>query len=110
MNQQQQYAIEYLREENRILRALALTSFHFMSQLITIPNRCHRFPGFVYEQARFSSDHKSIEIESNVVTFGVWPSPTAATINSTITSALVIDGIFALSVRTMSAKFSAEIV
>src|SRR5947207_15126601 len=41
---------------------LALTSFHFMLQLITILNRCHRFPGFVYQQARFSSDHKSIEI------------------------------------------------
>jgi hypothetical protein len=25
-------------------------------------NRCHRFPGFVYQQAGFSSDHKSIEI------------------------------------------------
>src|SRR5207248_10462981 len=25
-------------------------------------NRCHRFPGFVYQQARFSSDHQSIEI------------------------------------------------
>src|SRR5947207_10565238 len=33
-----------------------------MLQLITILNRCHRFPGFVYHQARFSSDHKSIEI------------------------------------------------
>jgi transposase len=33
-----------------------------MLQLITILNRCHRFPGFVYRQARFSSDHKSIEI------------------------------------------------
>jgi transposase len=33
-----------------------------MMQLITILNRCHRFPGFVYQQARFSSDHKSIEI------------------------------------------------
>ena len=33
-----------------------------MLQLITILNRCHRFPGFVYQQARFSSDHKSIEI------------------------------------------------
>ena len=42
---------------------LALTSFHFMLQLITILNRCHRFPGFVYQQARFSSDHKSIEID-----------------------------------------------
>jgi transposase len=33
-----------------------------MLQLITILNRCHRFPGFVYHQARFSSDHKSIDI------------------------------------------------
>jgi transposase len=33
-----------------------------MLQLITILNRCHRFPGFVYQQARFSTDHKSIEI------------------------------------------------
>jgi transposase len=33
-----------------------------MLQLITILNRCHRFPGFVYHQAHFSSDHKSIEI------------------------------------------------
>ena len=38
------------------LVVLALTSFR-MPQLITI-RRCHRFPGFVYEQARFSSDHK----------------------------------------------------
>ncbi|HTQ58575.1 MAG TPA: hypothetical protein VMI94_29135 [Bryobacteraceae bacterium] len=33
-----------------------------MLQLITILNRCHRFPGFVYHQARFTSDHRSIEI------------------------------------------------
>ncbi len=33
-----------------------------MLQLITILNRCHRFPGFVYQQARFSCDYKSIEI------------------------------------------------
>jgi transposase len=33
-----------------------------MLQLITILNRCHRFPGFVYHQARFGSDRKSIEI------------------------------------------------
>ena len=33
-----------------------------MLQLITILNRCHRFPGFVYHQASFSSDHNSIEI------------------------------------------------
>src|SRR3981081_1074878 len=45
-----------------ILVVLALTSFHFMLQLITILNRCHRFPGFVYQKARFSSDRKSIEI------------------------------------------------
>jgi transposase len=45
-----------------ILVVLALTSFHFMLQLITILNHCHRFPGFVYHQAGFSSDHKSIEI------------------------------------------------
>jgi transposase len=33
-----------------------------MLQLITILNRCHHFPGFVYHQARFSLDHRSIEI------------------------------------------------
>jgi transposase len=33
-----------------------------MLQLITILNRCHHFPGFVYHQARFSSDHRSIEV------------------------------------------------
>src|SRR3982751_4405764 len=33
-----------------------------MLQLIRILNRCHRFPGFIYQQARFSSDHKCIEI------------------------------------------------
>jgi transposase len=33
-----------------------------MFQLITILNRCHRFPGFVYHQAEFSSDYKSIQI------------------------------------------------
>ena len=41
---------------------LAVLPFALMLQLITILNRCHRFPGFVYHQARFSSDHKSIEI------------------------------------------------
>jgi transposase len=45
-----------------ILVVLAFTIFHFMLQLITILNRCQRFPGFVYQQARFSSDQKSIEI------------------------------------------------
>src|SRR5215472_2901091 len=33
-----------------------------MLQLITVLNQCHRFRGFVYQQARFTSDHKSIEI------------------------------------------------
>jgi transposase len=45
-----------------ILGVRAFTIFHFMLQLITILNRCHRFPGFVYRQARFSADGKRIEI------------------------------------------------
>jgi len=45
-----------------ILVVLAAAIFHFMLQLITILNRCHRFRGFVYQQASFSPDHKSIEI------------------------------------------------
>jgi hypothetical protein len=40
----------------------AYAGFPFMLQLITILNRCHRFPGFVYRQACFTSDHRSIEI------------------------------------------------
>src|ERR1700726_509684 len=44
------------------LVVLALNSFHFMLQLITILNRCHRFRGFVYRKAHFSSDGKSIEV------------------------------------------------
>jgi len=31
-------------------------------ELITILNRCHRFPGFVYQHAQFSADKKSIEV------------------------------------------------
>jgi transposase len=31
-------------------------------ELITILHRCHRFRGFVYHRARFSPDHKSIEV------------------------------------------------
>jgi hypothetical protein len=31
-------------------------------KLTTILNRCHRFPGFVYQYARFSPDKKSIEV------------------------------------------------
>lgn len=45
-----------------ILVVFAVAIFHFVPQLITILNRYHRFPGFVYQKARFSSDHKSIEI------------------------------------------------
>ena len=49
-------------EERFTLVVLTFAIFHFMLQLITILNRCHRFPGFVYQVARFSSDYKSIEI------------------------------------------------
>ena len=31
-------------------------------ELITILNRCHRFRGFVYQQAHFGADKKSIEV------------------------------------------------
>ena len=31
-------------------------------ELITILNRCHRFRGFVYQDAHFSTDKKSIEV------------------------------------------------
>ena len=31
-------------------------------ELITILNHCHRFAGFVYQQARFSADRKGIEV------------------------------------------------
>ena len=31
-------------------------------ELTTILNRCHRFRGFVYEHARFSTDKKNIEV------------------------------------------------
>jgi transposase len=31
-------------------------------ELITILNRCYRFRGFVYQQAHFSADKKSIEV------------------------------------------------
>jgi len=37
-------------------------AFFAMLQLITILNHCHHFPGFVYQQACFSSDHRSIHI------------------------------------------------
>ena len=31
-------------------------------ELITILNRCHRFPGFVYQHAHLGADKKSIEV------------------------------------------------
>ncbi len=31
-------------------------------ELLTILNQCHRFPGFVYQQAVFSADRRSIEV------------------------------------------------
>jgi transposase len=34
----------------------------FAMELITILNRCHRFPGFVYRRARFGPDRKTIEV------------------------------------------------
>jgi transposase len=45
-----------------ILVVLAVTILYLMLQLITILNHCHRCPRFVYQQACFSADHKSIEI------------------------------------------------
>src|ERR1035438_4922558 len=38
------------------------TADFFAMELITILNRCHHFRGFVYHHARFTLDHKSIEI------------------------------------------------
>jgi transposase len=37
-------------------------AFFAMLQLITILNHCHHFPGFVYQHACFTSDHRSIQI------------------------------------------------
>jgi hypothetical protein len=45
-----------------ILEVFAAAVFFAMLQLITILNRCHHFRGFVYQQACFASNHKSIEI------------------------------------------------
>jgi hypothetical protein len=42
-------------------RSFAATRFRAM-ELITILNRCHRFRGFVYQQAHFSADKKCIEV------------------------------------------------
>jgi transposase len=45
-----------------ILVVFPPAAFFAMLQLITILNHCHHFPGFVYQQACFSSDHRSIQI------------------------------------------------
>jgi hypothetical protein len=44
---------------------LAVFAFEITSpmELITILNRCHHHQGFVYQQARFGSDKKSIEVD-----------------------------------------------
>jgi transposase len=48
--------------ERLILVTFSPAAFFAMLQLITILNHCHHFPGFVYQQACFSSDHRSIHI------------------------------------------------
>ena len=44
-----------------ILEVFACARFGTM-ELLTILNRCHHFRGFVYHRARFTPDHKSIEV------------------------------------------------
>lgn len=35
----------------------------FAMLLITILNHCHRFPGFIYQSAKFSTDKRTIEVQ-----------------------------------------------
>ena len=44
-----------------MVEGLAAAAF-FVMDLITILNRCHRFRGFVYYQARFGPEPNSIEV------------------------------------------------
>ena len=39
-----------------------LATIPIRMELITILNRCHRFRGFVYQQAHFGADKESIEV------------------------------------------------
>jgi len=50
----------------------ASSLFHLMLQLITILNRCHRFPGFVYHQATGRTANAGVvyELDSRVL-FGI---------------------------------------
>jgi transposase len=44
-----------------MLEVFAVSAF-FAMELITILNRRHRFPGFVYQHARFGADKRTIEV------------------------------------------------
>src|SRR5215467_13754248 len=44
-----------------MVEVFAVARFRAM-ELITILNRCYHFRGFVYHRARFTPDHKSIEV------------------------------------------------
>src|ERR1700722_2232851 len=49
-------------EGTAVYLGIFATALFAMLQVITILNRCRHFRGFVYQYARFASDHKSIEI------------------------------------------------